>query len=219
MWAACSGSRSYSGQEAEVIATVPLDARTTLAWTDAGSDASTAPWSLNSVAVGAIASAVSVMLATAALIVAVRTYINNSRAAIVSQAALVSAYRTRNRATKTVDGVIWRLIEVQITNSSNSDVFDLSLLLRTTKRTRLIDTALDIESVSQHRRGKCGRWTLEDGAVIPPGVSILRFFVTSDHFGDLVPIWSHVGIGFIDRNGRNWTRQLDGDLSAGWEPG
>lgn len=166
-------------------------------------------------AVGAIASSISVLLTASALIVAVRTYLNNSRAAARSQASLVSAYRTRTRATTTVDGREFTLIEIQITNSSEADVFDLSLLLNIRRKK---DRTYQPQGnwVSSSRHGRCGRWTLGDGGVVPPGISTLRIYVDTVQFGGLIPIWQNVGVGFLDRNGRAWTRRLDGTLIENW---
>jgi hypothetical protein len=107
----------------------------------------------------------------------------------------------------------YRLIEIQILNSSDASVFDLSLLLRG-KGAKHLD--LPFEFVSSNWTGSYGRWTLAEGAVVPPGSSTLNVFIRDDQFGLFIPIWRNVAIGFTDRNGRLWTRRLDGLLIEGW---
>jgi hypothetical protein len=181
-------------------------------------EAPTVPWGLNPVAVGAIASSLSALITASGLVIAAETYRTNSRAAARSHAALVSAYRTRSREIRIIDDVECRLIEIQITNSSDSAIVDLSLLLQgNRKNVRHYDPHLSW--VSHAVRGNWCRWTLGDeAAVVPSGISVLRFFIRTEHYADLSPnLGSHVAVGFLDRNGRAWTRRLDGELIEGWK--
>lgn len=111
------------------------------------------------------------------------------------------------------------LIEIQITNSSDANIFDFSVLLRSSLLLprNAPQYELPIDWVSRHLTGSWGRWTLRGGAVIPPGISTLRLFLSTDQYGELLPIWPNVAVGFVDRNGRAWTRRLDGELIEGWK--
>jgi len=57
--------------------------------------------------------------------------------------------------------------------------------------------------------------------VVPPGNSMLRILLAAKQFSDLTAgrgssqILDHVAVGFTDRNGRDWTRRLDGKLMEG----
>jgi hypothetical protein len=194
-----------------------------LDWARAGSETPAVPWDLNPVAVGAIASSISALITALALVVAVGTYLNNSRATARSQAALVTAYRTRSRERRIMGDVEHHLIEIQITNASDTNIFDLSLLLQSSlllqRNAHPYDPPIDWASrkLTGTWSRSWGRWTLCDGAVIPPGISTLRFFISADQLGPLLPIWLHVAVGFVDRNGRAWTRRLDGKLIEGWK--
>lgn len=187
-----------------------------LDWARASSEAPTVPWDLNPVTVGAIASSISALITTSALVIAVRTYLNNNRATARSQAALVTVYRTRRSERRIMGDVEHQLIEIQITNASDTAIRDLSLLLQSSSRNIRLDDP-PIDWVSYARTKSSGRWTLLDGAVIPPGISIFRLFLSADQMRALLPIWPHVAVGFVDRNGRAWTRRLDGKLIEGWK--
>ena len=176
------------------------------------------PWGLNPVAVEAIASSVSAVITASALIIAVRTYFYNSRAAARSQAALVGALGTIGDS-QTIDGVECWPLEIRITNSSDADVFDLSLLLHSKHRgTHLDDIRLGFvrsymsESLWVPLWRTRAQWILKDATVVPPGVSTLRVYLDYDQL-----FASRVGVGFSDRNGRKWTRWLDGELVESWK--
>jgi hypothetical protein len=181
----------------------------------ASSVAPAVPWGLNPVAVAAIASSVSAVITASALIVAVRTYRHNSRAAARSQAALVTAQRMKSENIRIIDGVEHRLAVIQITNSSDADVFNLCLLLHSKRRgTSLGRLQIRHEGGDQSDgfliRGR-GIWELTDGAIIPPGVSTLRVYLNHNQS------FSRIAVGFVGRNGRQWTRWLDGELVEGFK--
>lgn len=189
--------------------------------------APTVPWGLNPVAVGAIASSVSAVITATALIIAVRTYLHNSRAAARSQASLVTARATISEPVRAIDGVEYWPTEIRITNTSDADIFDLSLLLHS-KRTGRGYLAKDIRlklnddiNLKWSRRRMSsgpltramGIWEVEDGAIIPPGASTLSVYLDGDQ------LWSRIGVGFSDRNGRKWVKWVDGELVEGSKTG
>lgn len=189
-----------------------------LDWPHVNSVAPAVPGGFSPEAVGAIASSVSALIAASALAVAVRTYLDNSRAAARSQAGQVSAKRT-------VTGNPGP-IEIRITNYSQENIFDLSLILRTSSwKTALPPPQLDWVNgliVGNLLRPTYSRWLLGNGALIPPGVSTLKVYLPPGekvHLtpGERKPISSNVAIGFVDVNGRAWTRRLDGKLIKGWK--
>lgn len=180
-----------------------------------------APWWSNTQDVGAIASSVSALVAASALVVAVIAYLSNSRIAARNQAGRVTANRTRRGETRSINDRRYRLIEIHIRNSSQANIFDLSLLLRTNEW-GAVPGGLPVDWASGLIVGIFGRpawgcWMLGDGAVIPPGVSTLRIYVADDPLGESTPIAPSIAVGFVDENGRAWTRRLDGKLIKGWK--
>lgn len=177
-------------------------------------------WGLNPQAVEAIASVFSAVITASALIIAVRTYLQSNQAALRSQAELVTAHRSEGGGQVNIDGVEYQLIEIHITNSSDTSVFDLCVLLRAADRKRAIQPPhIDYSSGDVFQRPlmpSWGRWPLAEGAIIPTGESALYLYVNNNG-GLLFPIPSHVAVGFNDRNGLAWTRRLDGKLIKGWK--
>ena len=127
-------------------------------------------------------------------------------------------YRTGSENTQIIDRVKHRLVEILITNSNDTSILSLSLLLHSTKRGTKLGDSSGINWGSYARLEKStfarerGLWTLRDGAVIPPGVSTLRVYLNDDQLN------SRIGVGFLDQNVRKWTRWLDGELVEGWKP-
>lgn len=182
----------------------------------ANSVAPTVPWGLNPVAVGAIASSVSAVITASALIIALRTYLHNSRATAQSQAALVAARVSISKPIRTSDGGEYSPAEIRITNSSDADVYRLSLYLHSRSTGVRFKNDIRLKVVMSHLHGgplmrARGLWVLADGAIIPPGTSTLRLLLDHDQ------LWSRIGVGFLDRNGRNWTRWTDGELVEDWK--
>jgi hypothetical protein len=127
----------------------------------------------------------------------------------------VTAQRTRSKEIRIIDVVEHRLLEIRITNSSDADVFELSSLLHSRKRgVYLGDGLTDIDDVSRSSMG--GRlwrnWGSMDvegrcgNPAVDTGVSTLRVYLNRDQRR------SRIAVGFLDRNGREWTRWLDGEL-------